>query len=47
MVGENLATWRYDPHLLAFPGIVLAITVLCFNFIGDGINDALDPLRRK
>jgi peptide/nickel transport system permease protein len=47
MVGENMVTWRYDPHLLAFPGIVLAITVLAFNFVGDGVNDALDPRRGR
>lgn len=43
MISENLVTWRYQPHLLAVPGIVLALTVLAFNFIGDGVNDALNP----
>lgn len=43
MISENLISWRYQPHLLAMPGIVLAIAVLCFNFVGDGINDALNP----
>ena len=43
MINENLATWRYTPHLLAMPGIVLAISILAFNFIGDGVNDALNP----
>ncbi len=43
MINENLVTWRYEPHLLAIPGIVLAIAVLAFNFIGDGVNDALNP----
>lgn len=47
MVSENLVTWRYDPHLLAFPGAVLAIAVLAFNFVGDGVNDALDPRRGR
>jgi peptide/nickel transport system permease protein len=43
MISENLVTWRYQPHLLAVPGIVLAVAILAFNFLGDGINDALNP----
>lgn len=43
MISENLVTWRYQPHLLAMPGIVLALTVLATNFVGDGVNDALNP----
>lgn len=30
-------------YLLYFPGIFILITVLCVNFIGDGLRDALDP----
>lgn len=45
MISENLVTWRYDPHLLAIPGVVLAVAVLAFNAVGDGINDALNPRR--
>jgi peptide/nickel transport system permease protein len=33
---------RY-PHISVFPGIMIVITVLAFNFIGDGVRDALDP----
>jgi len=33
---------RY-PHIAVFPGIMIVITVLSFNFIGDGLRDALDP----
>jgi ABC-type dipeptide/oligopeptide/nickel transport system permease subunit len=43
MINENLVTWRYQPHLLAVPGLVLAITILAANFLGDGVNDALNP----
>jgi peptide/nickel transport system permease protein len=38
------------PHLTVFPGIAIAILVLGFNFLGDGLRDALDPAtqgRRK
>jgi peptide/nickel transport system permease protein len=31
--------WWYP----TFPGLLILITVLCFNFIGDGLRDALDP----
>lgn len=47
MIGENLTTWQHSPHLLAAPAVVLAITALCFNFIGDGLNDAVDPRRHN
>jgi peptide/nickel transport system permease protein len=32
-----------DPLLLYIPGIAILITVLCFNLMGDGLRDALDP----
>ena len=31
------------PHIIMFPGIAIAITVLSFNLFGDGLRDALDP----
>lgn len=31
------------PHIALFPGLMIVITVLAFNFIGDGLRDALDP----
>lgn len=33
---------RY-PHIAIFPGLMIVITVLAFNFLGDGLRDALDP----
>jgi peptide/nickel transport system permease protein len=35
------------PHLTVFPGICLAIVVLGFNFLGDGLRDAIDPRRKR
>jgi len=35
------------PWLVVFPGLALAITLFCFNFLGDGLRDALDPRVRK
>jgi len=37
----DVAIWQ-----LVFPGIFLVITLFCFNFIGDGLRDALDPKDR-
>jgi peptide/nickel transport system permease protein len=31
------------PHLTIFPGVAIAILVLGFNFLGDGLRDAVDP----
>lgn len=31
------------PHLTVFPGLAIATLVLGFNFLGDGLRDALDP----
>lgn len=34
------------PHLAIFPGVFIFLTVLSFNFLGDGLRDALDPRLR-
>lgn len=34
------------PHISFFPGVMIVLTVLAFNFIGDGLRDALDPRQR-
>jgi oligopeptide transport system permease protein len=31
------------PHMVLFPAMVIASTMLAFNFLGDGLRDALDP----
>jgi len=35
------------PHLIMFPGLTIAITVLAINLMGDGLRDALDPKLRS
>lgn len=35
------------PYLIMFPGLIIALTVLAINLIGDGLRDALDPKLRK
>ena len=37
---------RLHPHLLIWPGVFIALLVLSFNLIGDGLRDALDPKLR-
>ena len=34
---------RDYPYMLIFPGLFIAISVLCLNMFGDGLRDALDP----
>lgn len=35
------------PALVLWPGVMISLTVLCVNFMGDGLRDALDPRMRK
>ncbi len=35
------------PHMMLFPGLFIAITVLAVNLMGDGLRDAIDPKLRK
>lgn len=46
MIEEARNYFSVTPHLLAFPGIAIALTVLAFNFIGDGLREYLDPKQR-
>jgi len=43
MISEGYKTMRSYPHLALYPGIALALIMLAFNFLGDGLRDALDP----
>lgn len=44
---RGIDTLTNSTHNLLFPGIALALTVLAFNFIGDGLREYLDPKQRK
>ncbi len=37
----------FYPYQLIFPGVMIALTMLCFTLMGDGLRDALDPKLRK
>ncbi len=47
MIDKGRLFLRVYPHLAIYPSIALALTVLAFNFLGDGLRDALDPRMRK
>ncbi|MDQ0257802.1 peptide/nickel transport system permease protein [Evansella vedderi] len=40
---QSVTIFRTAVWYPTFPGLMILITVLCFNFIGDGLRDALDP----
>src|SRR5438445_13732833 len=44
---RDLSTLQAAPHALVFPGLAIALTVLAFNFIGDGLREYLDPRQRR
>lgn len=47
LVATGAEGMDYYPWQLVFPGLMLAVTLFCFNFLGDGLRDALDPRIRK
>ena len=47
MISEGLPGLRSVPHMVLAPSAALALTVLAFNFLGDGLRDALDPRMKQ
>jgi len=47
MLADAKGNYAVNTHLLYFPGLMILITVLCVNFIGDGLRDAFDPQARR
>ena len=43
MIADGRQYLATSPWLVLAPGIALMITVLAFNFLGDGLRDVLDP----
>lgn len=43
MIATGMSTWRADPYLVAMPGLTLALIIVAFVFVGDALNDALNP----
>lgn len=47
LCNDALGGLRSYPYLLFFPSLAICVTMLAFNFLGDGLRDALDPRLRK
>ena len=47
MIEDGYAGIFADPLQVIFPGIAVALTMISFTFIGDGLRDALDPRMRR
>ncbi len=47
LTSEAVETLRAYPHQLFFPAVAISLTMFAFNFLGDGLRDALDPRMRK
>ena len=47
MCNEGIKTMLNTPHELIFPALLISITVLAFNLLGDGLRDALDARMRS
>ena len=47
LISYGAETMEEFPWLLIFPGLALSITLFAFNFLGDGLRDALDPRASK
>ena len=47
LVNEGTQELENAPWMLLFPATWLALTLFCFNFVGDGLRDALDPRDRS
>jgi ABC-type dipeptide/oligopeptide/nickel transport system permease subunit len=45
MLSDSLSLWRVYPHLMLAPAITIGTITLAFTFLGDGLNDALNPRR--
>jgi len=46
LVTDGYSAIRSSPHLVLFSTLAIAITMMSFTFIGDGLRDALDPRSR-
>ena len=43
LISDGANEMETAPWMLIFPALFMAVTLFCFNFIGDGLRDALDP----
>lgn len=46
LVAEGVTNLQSHPYMLISPALFLALIIYCFNYLGDGLRDALDPRDR-
>jgi peptide/nickel transport system permease protein len=47
MLKDAQSVWFADPLQAVWPGVAIAVAVLGFNLLGDGLRDHLDPRLRE
>jgi len=47
MAADGFRSLQFAPHIILIPAATLCITLMAFNFLGDGLRDALDPRMRR
>ncbi len=47
LASEAKGAFLFHPYQLLFPAALISLTMLCFNLLGDGLRDALDPKLRQ
>jgi oligopeptide transport system permease protein len=47
LISDGADQLRFHPYLLWLPSAVFCLIMICFNLLGDGLRDALDPKMRK
>jgi peptide/nickel transport system permease protein len=47
MLQESMSTFRSGLWTTLFPGAAITSTVVAFNLVGDGLNDALNPILKE
>jgi oligopeptide transport system permease protein len=47
MASEGYKALQLAPHIVLMPCVALSLTVLAFNWVGDGLRDAIDPRMRR
>jgi oligopeptide transport system permease protein len=47
MASEGYKALQIAPHIVLMPCLALSLTVLAFNWVGDGLRDAIDPRMRR
>lgn len=47
LAGEGWSAIKFYPHVILFPSLVIFVTMLAFNLLGDRLQDVLDPARSR